>query len=657
MSEKLFTRFRKWFQNNFVFFGPGLLLAITAAGEAGVTEAIEIGGHYGPALIWVVIITLVFKYAFTNGIARYTLATNQTIFDALNRLPGPKNWGSFLIIGSYLMEMFAIGAMLIFSAVFLDYLLPGIYSAFLVAIFLLILALAVIRTSSYEIIEPIMAVFITVPAGAIIISLTQFPFSFDLILSGLTPSIPHGSEMAILAILGVVGSGLNLMLYSVWLSQKTKIHAEDKQECGLHNESFFKKYIRSVNVDVSTGFVFVAVITIGFMLLGYAGYAVSFMPHGEEITLDILITQILYIAGSIPYGPMMFLAFVAIIFFGAVVVGMDARARALAKVIRHMREDKGKKLPSEFNLYQIVLLVFTGVILLGMVIANPMTVIRQIAAFSAILFGIFGFIVIYLDSKLPKYAKGSRLWKTVMVVGSGISIYVALLIESSFLENGIPLIERMLVIVVALFIFTKTDMFKKLISGVPSLLDKLWAVLLFGGLSIYGVFRGINVNGLIFNFSAIGPIVAGLLGGPIVGGLAGLIGCLYRLAQGGPTAVGCSLAILAAGLIAGFAVRYWQGRITVLKAVVLTVIIEWIHLLVIVPGFGLIMGTQTIPEIISIIGSTLLPITIVNTLGVAVFAYLAKEYSVYAAGERKCFSRKIKDTEDGSNDPKTEEEE
>jgi len=655
MKEPLITRLRKWFQNNFVFFGPGLLLAITAAGEAGVTEAIEIGAHYGPALIWVVIITLIFKYAFTNGIARYTLATNQTIFDALNRLPGPKNWGSYLIIISYLMEMFAIGAMLVFSATFLDYLLPGIYSVFLIALFLLILTLAVIRTSSYEILEPVMAVLISILAGVILIALTQFPLSFNLILDGLVPSIPAGSEMAILAILGVVGSGLNLMLYSVWLSQKTKIHSADKKECNLLNESFFRKYIRSVNIDVLTGFFFVAIVTIGFMFLGYAGYAVSFMPHGSEITLDTLITQVLYIFGSIPYGPYLFLMFVAIIFFGAVVVGMDARARALAKVVRHLGEDKGKTLPSEYNIYQIVLLVFTAVIILSILIADPMAVIRQIAALSAILFGIFGFIVIYLDLRLPKYAKGSRLWQVIMGVGSGLSIYVALLIESSFLKNGIPLIERMLVIVVILFIFTKTEMFKKLVRGTANFADKIWTVALGGGLSIYGVFRGIDVNGLIFNFSAIGPIVAGLLGGPLIGGLAGLIGCVYRLAQGGPTAIGCSLAILAAGLIAGFAVRWWQGRVTIFKAVLITVIIEWIHLLVIVPGCGIIFGTQTIDEIIAIIGSTFLPITIVNTLGVALFAYFAKEHIVFAAGTQSIFGKRKNQTENGSEDTIKEE--
>ncbi len=214
----------------------------------------------------------------------------------------------------------------------------------------------------------------------------------------------------------------------------------------------------------------------------------------------------------------------------------------------------------------------------------------------------------------------------------------------------------MLVIVVVLFVFTKTEMFKKLVRGTATFDDKISTVALGGGLSIYGVFRGINVDGLIFCFNAIGPVVAGLLGGQIVGGLAGLIGCIYRLAQDAPTAVGCSLAILATGLIAGFAVRIWQGRITIFKAAVLTVIIEWIHLLIIVPGCGLLLGTQTLDEIIAIIGSTFLPITIVNTLGVALFAYFAKDHLVFAAGTGKLLGRKKPETGDGPEEEEKMEE-
>lgn len=201
MNESRLSRFRKWFANTFVFFGPGLLLAITAAGEAGITEAIEIGAHYGLALLWVVIITLLFKYAFTNGIARYTLATGHTIFDALNKLPGPKNWGPILVIVSYCLEMFAIGAMVLFAATFLDYLIPGVFSIFLLSITILVAALSLLRTHIFHKFEKIMAVIVLVMGVSMIIVLSTFPFNFEMITSGLIPNIPKGSETAILAIL------------------------------------------------------------------------------------------------------------------------------------------------------------------------------------------------------------------------------------------------------------------------------------------------------------------------------------------------------------------------------------------------------------------------------------------------------------------------
>ncbi len=67
------------------FIGPGLLLAIAAAGESGISEAVEIGAHYHFELIWVIALTLIFKFAFTNGIARYTLSTGETIFEGLKK--------------------------------------------------------------------------------------------------------------------------------------------------------------------------------------------------------------------------------------------------------------------------------------------------------------------------------------------------------------------------------------------------------------------------------------------------------------------------------------------------------------------------------------------------------------------------------------------
>ncbi len=44
----------KSLRQHLYFLGPGLLLAVAAAGESGITEAIGVGAHFGFSLIWVV---------------------------------------------------------------------------------------------------------------------------------------------------------------------------------------------------------------------------------------------------------------------------------------------------------------------------------------------------------------------------------------------------------------------------------------------------------------------------------------------------------------------------------------------------------------------------------------------------------------------------
>ena len=647
MDESRLSRFRKWFANTFVFFGPGLLLAITAAGEAGITEAIEIGAHFGLALLWVVIVTLLFKYAFTNGIARYTLATGHTIFDVLPKLPGPKNWGPVLVIVSYCLEMFAIGAMVLFAATFLDYLIPGVFSIFLLSITLLVAALALLRTHIYHKFEQIMAVIVLVMGISMIIVLSAFPFTFEMITSGLIPNIPTGSETAILAILGVVGSGLNLMLYSVWLKEKTDKKELEGEGCYVRNEAFFKKFIKSVNFDIALGFAIVALVTFGFMCLGYAGFAVSFMPHGAELNLNILITQVLYLFSSIPFGTYLFLLFVAVIFFGSVVIGIDARAKALTRVVISMRENAGKTKIKSGRVYQFFIWLFVAIILLSIGINQPMAVIRTSAVLCALLFGVFGFILIYVNTRLPEYARASRLWMLVIGIGSVLSVYVALLIEGSFLEFGLPLFESVLVCSVIFYIFCRTKTFERMASGTSNIVDKFWVIFIFGIISVYGTYSGITIAGeygsYILNFRDLGAMVAGVLGGPVVGFFAALIGGLYRLSVGGVTAVPCFLATIAAGILAGYAIRSWKGKFTMRRAVYIAAVVELLHLLVIFPIYVLATGSMTFVMIQDVIVTTLLPMTIVNAAGLMIFAHFSQKFPLLQSGLKKVTPKSIAD--------------
>ena len=478
-----------------------------------------------------------------------------------------------------------------------------------------------------------------------IIVLSTFPFNFEMITSGLIPNIPKGSETAILAILGVVGSGLNLMLYSVWLKEKSDKAEVEGGGCYVKNEAFFKRFIKSVNIDIALGFAIVALVTFGFMCLGYAGFAVSFMPHGAELNLDILITQVLYLFSSIPFGTYIFLLFVAIIFFGSVVIGIDARAKALTRVVVSMRSDAGKAKIKGSRIYQLFIWLFVVIIFLSILIGEPMAIIRTSAVICALLFGVFGFILIYLNTRLPDYARASRLWMLAIGIGSVLSVYVALLIEGSFLEFGLPLFESVLVCAVIFYIFCRTKTFERMASGKSNIVDKFWVVFIFGIISIYGTYSGITVageyGGYILNFRDLGAMVAGILGGPVVGFFAALIGGLYRLSLGGVTAVPCFIATIAAGVLSGYAIRSWKGKFTMRRAVYIAAVVELLHLLVIFPVYVLANGTMNFVMIQDVIVTTLLPMTIVNVAGLMIFAHFSQKSPLLQSGLKKMTPKSV----------------
>lgn len=605
LKERIKTRYSDYF----LFLGPGLLLAVAAAGESGLGEVIETGAHFGFDLVWVIVLTIIFKFAFTTGIARYTLSTGETIFDGLRKIPGPRNWGVVFVLIVYLLEMFAFAGMLLMGGIFLDFFIPGINPPWLLALITLGVIMYLLWKDSYKRIETIVVIIAVILFAGVILALTHFYLLGPAIVEGLVPSIPEGSVITIMALMGSVGSGLNILLYSVWLHEKTG---------GSSGRAFFQRYIKSVNLDLVLAFSLVGIITIVFMGLGVSGFIVSYLGHGESLTINAVISQVLYIVGIIPYGITAFLIFGYIIMFGATLSGMDGRARAVSSMAKralnlNLEEEK---------LYRYCLLLFAGIIIVSFYFfSDPTILLRHSAAIASIMFAIFGFVIIYLDYRLPKYSKGSRLWLTVMGAGSFLFLYIALILESAILEFGIPLLERLLLIGVVLYLISKTELFSKLLEGRADFLDKLWTVAIFGAISIYGTYRGIEYGGIILNFRDLGPMIAGLLGGPVVGALSGVIGAAYRYTLGGWSVVPCMAATVFAGLFAGFFSHIYKGRITYYRAVMLAIIVECVHILLFVPLF---VADLTMERYLWLIDTSLLPMIFANAIGLIIFMYIVK---------------------------------
>ncbi|HJJ48329.1 MAG TPA: Nramp family divalent metal transporter [Methanocorpusculum sp.] len=633
-------------KDKLVFFGPGLLLAITAAGEAGIADAMEIGAHFGLSLVWVVIIALLFKYAFTTGIARYTLATGKTIFQAMTSIPGPKNWAAYFTIGAYIFEAIAVGAMAIYTATFVDYLIPGTYAPFLIALLVLLLALVVLRTHIYHHFEKIMAFVIVILSVILVQVLIATPSILVDVAAGVIPSIPHDSEKEILAIIGVVGSGLMLMLYSVWLKHKidAQQHSGNGSSLQLSRETY-KKYMTSVRLDIIIGFILVGLITIGFMAVGYLGFSVANLPHGSELSIDTLFSLMMNLFTDIPVLIYLFFIFFIIVFFGAITVGMDARASAITDVIKEIRQEAGKPVKNPSLVYNICIALFAVIAAIVAHLNEPLETMRFMALVCAILFGIFGFILIYLNTKLPAYARGSRLWMLLIGIGSVLSIYIALRLEGTIITSGLDMVRNLALILVVLFLFSRSKMFDRIVKGKGTLADKFWLVAILGVVCIGGLLNGVPVdNGAYYiNFGDLGAIIAGIIGGPVIGGVVGLIGGLYRLSMGGGSAIPCSIAIMSGGIIAGCLMRSWNGKYTHLRAVIIVLAAEAFHLLFLFPTYHMVTATLSAPLILDAIRKTLLAISAVVAAGVICFGVFASKVDCFEACMQKFSIRRLKE--------------
>jgi Mn2+/Fe2+ NRAMP family transporter len=61
--------------------GPGLLLAATGVGAGDLATASFAGGLLGTAVLWAVVFGAFLKFVVTEGLARWQLATGETLIE------------------------------------------------------------------------------------------------------------------------------------------------------------------------------------------------------------------------------------------------------------------------------------------------------------------------------------------------------------------------------------------------------------------------------------------------------------------------------------------------------------------------------------------------------------------------------------------------
>ncbi len=166
--------------------GPSLVWCSEYIGSGEVILATRTGAILGSSVLWAVLMGVFLKFWIGMSGARYTVATGEGMIDMISRIPGPRNWGVWVVMIAQLFgAVIAIGSLANAAGVFLSNLVPlnARVCGWAVAIF----AFVISWSGEYKLLKVIMTILITVVlAGILYVTAYAFP-GWKEILSGLVP--------------------------------------------------------------------------------------------------------------------------------------------------------------------------------------------------------------------------------------------------------------------------------------------------------------------------------------------------------------------------------------------------------------------------------------------------------------------------------------
>jgi len=206
--------------------GPGLVMAATGLGAGDMIVASVAGARYGTALLWAAVLGAVMKFVMNEGLARWQLATGTTLLEGwVHRLPVFFSLYFFIYL---LLWTFIVAAALIAATGLAAHALVPSLSVQAWGVIHSLLALVLVMTGRYALLERLMKTFMALMMVVVILCAILVIPEAEGVLDGLLrPSIPDGSALFIFGVIGGVGGSVTLMCYGYWIRERNWISRED----------------------------------------------------------------------------------------------------------------------------------------------------------------------------------------------------------------------------------------------------------------------------------------------------------------------------------------------------------------------------------------------------------------------------------------------
>ncbi|HZA44204.1 MAG TPA: Nramp family divalent metal transporter, partial [Rubrobacter sp.] len=233
--------------------GPGLVVAATGVGAGDMVSSLTAGTEFGTILIWAVILGAALKFALTEGLGRWYMATRTTILEGWHSMGW---WASIYFIVYLALVTFFFGAAApSASALAVDAMFPGLMPFWLWAVLhSLIFGFGICILGRYRLFERVMEVFVGVMFLTVVgLAILLTPNLGDLVLGTVVPRLPEGSLPFVLAVIGGVGGTFTLVSYTYWVRER-----------GWRRPS----WIPMMRTDLAVGYIMTGIFMVSMLVIG-----------------------------------------------------------------------------------------------------------------------------------------------------------------------------------------------------------------------------------------------------------------------------------------------------------------------------------------------------------------------------------------------------
>lgn len=224
--------------------GPGLLVAAAGIGAGDMILAIQTGLDFNFLFVITIILTCVIKYALTEGVARYQLASGQSVITAWKR--------DFPIIFRYLFFIFFLIWSVMVSAALMSacgiaaHALSTAFSISHWGIMQALLTFFIIYFGKYDLIEKITKYLVGLMFLIVLLTAGYLFFWGEENPATAFSPVEYSRSTLMFAILGGVGGSVTMLSYGYWLRERGWQKLEDIQQARF--DLFFSYFITGLFV-------------------------------------------------------------------------------------------------------------------------------------------------------------------------------------------------------------------------------------------------------------------------------------------------------------------------------------------------------------------------------------------------------------------------